>query len=251
MNILEIKINWRLGYADNPRLQLLVEDVPDYRELKYFTVSPAPGHDLYWSELDNYVDFYHYRGPGDGFGGHEFNLPMVDGGHALLTGPWSGSASQMNEYFPHCAAVDFTDSLRAFIRGWTFSQCHMLVDFVDEALKRLRPELTLKPFSAHGGMFSDGQMLAIMEGIKDPVMVGYRVMTQDGRAKVSVSQALAWDDEPGMSDPFRTLYDYLGLETEQDQSRFYVFLDAYFGQNEDRDPQELWLEAFEAYKERI
>lgn len=251
MNILEIKVNWMLGHGQPPRLQLLVEDVPDYQDLKYFTVNPAPGHDLYWAELDNYVDFYHYRGPGKGFGGQEFNLPMVDGGHTLLAGPYSGSAAQMNEYFPRCAAVDFTDSLRAFIRGWTFSQCHMLVDFVDEALKRLRPELTLKPFNTHGGMFSDDQMLAIMDGVSDPVMVGYRVMTQDGRAKVSVSQVLAWDDEPGMSDSFKALYSYLGIETEAARGQFYAFWNEFVEQNEGRDPEELWAEALEIYKERI
>lgn len=44
------------------------------------------------------VSFFSYDGPGRGFGGSTYNLPMRDGSVATLIGPWSSRCGVMNAY---------------------------------------------------------------------------------------------------------------------------------------------------------
>ena len=57
------------------------------KEWAYFAEDPTTGRVRYFS--------YHGE-PGRGFGGHTYNLPMVDGSTATLIGPWSSNSRAMN-----------------------------------------------------------------------------------------------------------------------------------------------------------
>ena len=57
------------------------------KEWAYFAEDPTTGRVRYFS--------YHGE-PGHGFGGHTYNLPMVDGSTATLIGPWSSNSEAMN-----------------------------------------------------------------------------------------------------------------------------------------------------------
>lgn len=57
------------------------------KEWAYFAEDPTTGRVRYFS--------YHGE-PGQGFGGHTYRLPMVDGSTATLIGPWSSNSQAMN-----------------------------------------------------------------------------------------------------------------------------------------------------------
>ena len=67
------------------------DDLPDLKSLRY-----KEKHGCYFAELDGYVNFMYYSGPGQGYGGRHFDITMEDGTQKTLIGPWSSRAGAMN-----------------------------------------------------------------------------------------------------------------------------------------------------------
>jgi len=106
---------------------LLVDQLPRWDSLRFRKLrvdDPRdPGH-LYVAEQDGLVEFLFQCDPdqswyGQGFGGRQFHLRLVDGMAETLVGPWSSSTDLVNRYLPELAARDvvLTDDPRRFEDG--------------------------------------------------------------------------------------------------------------------------------------
>lgn len=107
MKVEKYAINWNFAYANEPDIQLFVDELPDHGDLVY-----EKKDDCYFAETeDGYVDFYYYSRPGDGFGGRHFNITVEDGDmlkKEVLIGPWSSRPSVMMEKgFTPCVEVTY------------------------------------------------------------------------------------------------------------------------------------------------
>jgi hypothetical protein len=116
------------GYANDPTLEILVDKMPDRSDLRYKKEGI-----LYYAELDGYVSFFCYRGPGEGFGGRGFEITMEDGSQELLKGPFSSRAGVMNAAgFGPCVDVSITDNPESYERGYTFYAGHVTLKLIED-----------------------------------------------------------------------------------------------------------------------
>ena len=139
MKALDVKFEW-YNRKYNPKF--LVEDVPAMDDFRFIKRGP-----LYFAELGGLVRFYHYEKPGEGFGGREFSVILEDGTEETLIGPWSSGPSYMNrKAFIPSIDISYTENKDAFERGYTFFAGHATVEWVDEALERLTPNMRLRGF---------------------------------------------------------------------------------------------------------
>jgi len=123
MKILEGFVKWNEGWSNRPKLNLLVDEMPDINKMIYEQRGP-----LYYAEEDGYVNFFCYEKPGQGYAGREFHIKLKDGTQKVLKGPWSSNAMAMNEVgFGPCVEVKITDSKKVMELGYTFSSCAMTI----------------------------------------------------------------------------------------------------------------------------
>lgn len=153
MKVLNISVDWHVGWANNPTIKLLVDKIPHHDELRY---SREGG--IWYAELDGYVSFYSWQGPGNegGFGGREFKIKTTSGRGITLKGPWSSRAGDVNrEGFGPCLDVSMTDKMDAWERGYTFNAASATKKVVQEALKKHLPEVVLLKVEDHGDIRYD------------------------------------------------------------------------------------------------
>jgi hypothetical protein len=133
-------------YANEPNLYLLLKDFLKTGELTY-----EKRGDCYFAEKDGYVDFYHYVGPSDGYGGRHFTITMKDGSEKILEGPWSSRASVMNrEGFTPCIEATITESKEVWAKGYTFYASAVTVEVAKQALELLPTVLLRKRVDRNG-----------------------------------------------------------------------------------------------------
>ena len=133
MRILKGRVNWADGWANEPRVEVLVDKMPDLADLRY-----EEREGLYYGEKDGYVSFYYYVRPGDGFGGRTFKVRMKDGSERDLKGPWSSRAGAMNRFgFGPCVDVSMTDNPESFERGYTFFSASCTLEVLMEAMDKI------------------------------------------------------------------------------------------------------------------
>lgn len=129
MKLIKAKVNWGEGYANSPSLDILVDKMPDLNDLRHRRKG-----NLYYAELDGYVDFFSYTSPDRGFGGRTFNITMENGEKKALHGPWSSRASVMNSVgFGPCIDVGITESPQSYERGYTFYSGHVTVNLIENS----------------------------------------------------------------------------------------------------------------------
>ena len=101
MKLVKSEVNWMLGWANRPHLEITVDDIPSTNDIRYKKIG-----DLYWGHLDGYVDFFaHDPTNPTGFSGRTFDLTLTEGEKVSIKGPWSSRAGAMNKHFPHCVDV--------------------------------------------------------------------------------------------------------------------------------------------------
>ena len=118
MKILQAKVQWFQGYGNNPVMQVLVDKIPNRKDLRY-----KQKGGLYYAELEGFVHFLYKKGQHQekGFGGYAWPITLSSGEKKILKGPWSSRAGVANQLgFGPCADVSITDSPTAFKRGYTF-----------------------------------------------------------------------------------------------------------------------------------
>jgi hypothetical protein len=90
-------VDWKEGYANDPKLQVLVDEVTPRSELRF------EHEDGLWVGIeDGYVEYYAWSGDGNdgGYSGRCFEITAVDGGRVILRGPWSSRAGCVNKPRP-------------------------------------------------------------------------------------------------------------------------------------------------------
>jgi hypothetical protein len=110
MKLIKAEVNWMLGWANHPKLDITVDKIPNHNDMVYQKKGSAPGNALYYSEQDGYVSFMCHNFTNErGYGGRTFNMKLEDGTTDKIKGPWSSRAGAMNHYFPHCVDVTLRD----------------------------------------------------------------------------------------------------------------------------------------------
>lgn len=90
MKITKAWIDWYLGWANNPRLNISI----DSEYPTDFLYEKRNG--IYYAESEFIASYFHYISPGDGYGGQKFHLNIKDGTKETLIGPWSSNSGSVN-----------------------------------------------------------------------------------------------------------------------------------------------------------
>lgn len=144
MEIRNIMIDWMEGYANDPEIKVLVDEIP-----KDFIYEKRGS--LYFAEKEGCVRFFYYERPDRGYGGTKFELKMEDGSTVILKGPWSSNSMTMNGAgFNPSIEVAMTEEVEVFKRGYTFYAGAMTVEKVREGFKKFLPSVELRPVTKDG-----------------------------------------------------------------------------------------------------
>ena len=118
MRILDARVDWREDVANDPRLEVLVDEIPDRSELRF-----EHEDDLWVAIEDGYVEFFAWSGNGNdgGYSGRCFEITDVEGKSVTLRGPWSSRAGCVNQRsFGPVVDVRMTSEPDVFEQGHTF-----------------------------------------------------------------------------------------------------------------------------------
>lgn len=141
MKVLDAKIDWYLGWGNEPRLGILVDRVP---KVKYTRIKTKGGNWIYFGEKEGYVEFF-YHVPKDetGFGGRTFSVTMKNNKIVFVKGPWSSGSYAMNQYseFPSSAECSITENPGVMERGHTFGAGHITVELAKKVMKKFFPKI--------------------------------------------------------------------------------------------------------------
>lgn len=144
MEVLDARVDWKEGYGNPPKLQVLVDETPDRSDLRFRTEGG-----IWYAEHDGYAEYYSWSGPGNegGFSGRCLKVQSVDGEEVLLKGPWSSRAGCVNlRGLGPVVDVSLTTDPETLERGHTFRSrsltlpaAKQAIDLVPEAshLKRV------------------------------------------------------------------------------------------------------------------
>lgn len=138
MKLLDAQVDWREDVGNAPRLEVLVDEIPDRSELRF------EHEDSIWCAIqDGYVSYFAWSGNGNdgGYTGDRFEITTVDGESVTLRGPWSSRAGCVNNRsFGPVVDVRLTTNPETLKRGHTFkagtltlSAAKQAIDLVDEA----------------------------------------------------------------------------------------------------------------------
>jgi len=125
MKILDARINWNEWYCNDPELQVLVDKIPEHKDLNYKVKQANYGtviYNLYLAEKEGYVAFLAWSGTKNdgGYCGAEWQI-IANGKPITVRGPWSSRSGVMNGHFEtQCMEVAITDDPEAFKKGYTF-----------------------------------------------------------------------------------------------------------------------------------
>jgi hypothetical protein len=147
MEILEAKINWMLGWGNDPDLYLLVDRLLFWDDM-IFEKKVIDGTLFLFSNNDGDIGFM-VRGadltkPTEGYGGRHFKIKIKNEDDTIenieFNGAWSSRSSVMNMYFePHSMECIITNSQEVWDRGYTFTAGHIALDKAKEAIQKFCP----------------------------------------------------------------------------------------------------------------
>jgi hypothetical protein len=137
MRILDAQVDWREDVANDPRLEVLVDEIPERSELRF------EHEDGIWCGIRNgYVEYFAWNGPENegGYSGRCFEITTVDGESVTLQGPWSSRAGCVNKRrFGPVVDVHLATDPEVLERGYTFrsgtltlSAAKQAIDLADE-----------------------------------------------------------------------------------------------------------------------
>lgn len=136
MKILDLDVDPMKGFGNMPRLILVVDKLPDLKDLVY-KVQSIGDNTLYWAEKEGYVSFFlHNPKDESGFGGRVFTLLLESGEKIKIAGPWSSRSSVTNIYFPHSVECAYHEEKREL----TAYAGNVLVSKVESLIEEFRPE---------------------------------------------------------------------------------------------------------------
>lgn len=101
MKILNLKIDWKIGWANSPDLIIEVDEIPEKEEYLFdkFPVDSLSNFYLgHHQESDTYRFLYHHTERETGFSGSEFQMKMRDRTIEKVKGPWASRASVASQF---------------------------------------------------------------------------------------------------------------------------------------------------------
>jgi hypothetical protein len=132
MRILDARVDWREDVANDPRLEVLVDEIPDRSELRF------ENEDELWVAIeDGYVEYFAWSGDGNdgGYSGRSFEITTVDGEQVTLKGPWSSRAGCVNQRsFGPVVDVRMTSDSQVFEKGHTFRSSTLTLSAAKQAI---------------------------------------------------------------------------------------------------------------------
>jgi hypothetical protein len=135
MRILDADVEWYEEVGNDPRLQVVVDEVPAREDLRF-------QHDdgIYCGILDGYVDYYAWSGDGNdgGYGGVCITIQMGDDNVETLHGPWSSRAGQVNlRRFGPIVDVDLTSDPTTTEQGYPIQSGALTLAAAKQAIDRV------------------------------------------------------------------------------------------------------------------
>lgn len=132
MKILDAQVDWREDVGNDPRLEVLVDEIPSRDELRF------EHEDGIWCGIkDGYASYYAYSGNGNdgGYSGRCYNITMRDGTEVTLKGPWSSRAGCANQRsFGQVVDVQITTNPAVMERGYTFRSESLTLEAAKQAI---------------------------------------------------------------------------------------------------------------------
>ena len=127
--ILDVHVDWMNDWHNPPGLRILFNDITF--EGKYRRKA-----NYYYAEDRGLARFFAYSGPGEGYGGCTFVIPMEDGTTKELIGPWSGNRTGVKELgFGEVFNAAITDDPKVMDHGCAFLSGAVTEDVFTEAIK--------------------------------------------------------------------------------------------------------------------
>jgi hypothetical protein len=132
MRVKNARIDWREDVGNDPRLEVLVDELPDRSELRF------QHEDGLWVAIeDGFVEYFAWSGDGNdgGYSGRCFEITTADGEQVTLKGPWSSRAGCVNKRsFGPVVDVSLTSDPEAFERGHTFKSGTLTLSAAKQAI---------------------------------------------------------------------------------------------------------------------
>lgn len=144
MRILDAHVDWREDVANDPRLQVLVDEIPERSELRF------ENEDELWVAIeDGFVEYFAWSGDGNdgGYSGRCFEITTVDGEQVTLKGPWSSRAGCVNQRSSGPVVdVRMTSEPDVFEQGHTFRSGTLTLSAAKQAIDLADDEAHLQRF---------------------------------------------------------------------------------------------------------
>ena len=149
MRVINAEVDWKEDVANNPRLQVLVDEIPPIESMVF---QSAGDRRIWYAEKDGYVRFFsgHPETDGDGYGGRSYELNTKEGS-VVLNGPYSSRAGVMNKKgLGPCVDVSVTTDPNVLEKGYTFNSGSITLEKAKEAIKHVDEAEGLKKTSLSG-----------------------------------------------------------------------------------------------------
>lgn len=142
MKVLDAQVDWREDVGNGPRLEVLVDEIPDRSDLRF------EQEDGIWCAIDNgYVEYFAWSGDGndDGYSGRCFEITTVKGESVTLRGPWSSRAGCVNKRsFGPVVDVWIATDPEVLERGYTFKSGTLTLSVAKQAIDFTEEDCYLK-----------------------------------------------------------------------------------------------------------
>jgi len=142
MKILDAQVDWREDVGNDPRLEVLVDEIPERSDLQF------EHEDGLWVAIDNgYVEYFSWSGDGNdgGYSGRSFKVTTVDGEQVTLKGPWSSGAGCVNKrQFGPVVDVRLASDPSVLERGYTFKSGILTLSAAKQAIDRAEEDAHLE-----------------------------------------------------------------------------------------------------------
>lgn len=132
MKLKAASVDWREDVGNDPRLQVVVDEIPSRDEMRF------EHEDRIWlGTKSGFASYFAWSGDGNdgGYSGRSFEITTVDGEQVTLKGPWSSRAGCVNQRsFGPIVDVRITTDPSALERGYTFRTGSLTLEAAKQAI---------------------------------------------------------------------------------------------------------------------
>ena len=132
MELKAASLDWREDVGNDPRLQVVVDEIPSRDEMRF------EHEDRIWLGTKNgFASYFAWSGDGNdgGYSGRCYDITMRDGTEVTLKGPWSSRAGCVNQRsFGPVVDVRITTDPSALERGYTFRTGSLTLEAAKQAI---------------------------------------------------------------------------------------------------------------------